>query len=80
MLTNTYNEILSNLRAKYKKQTLTVKETASEMGISVSTLKKGMATGLNIPSYKVVGGNVRKMVVFPINNIARFLASSEQIY
>lgn len=81
MLQNdTYNEILKNLRSKYKKQALNTFELADELGISINTLRLSIRVGKNIPNYRILGGGEkRKKIVFALNDVARFLANTEQV-
>ena len=81
MTQDTYKEIREDLRKTYKKQALTIQETAKEIGISVGTLRNSLKTGLNIPDYRLMGGgSIRQKVVFPIHNIAKFLADTQKIF
>lgn len=80
-MTDTYQEVLKNLRSKYKKQALTIQETASELSVSLSSLRMSVREGRNIPSYRVVGtGTQRRKVIFPIHNVAKFLSDTQQVY
>jgi len=81
MAKDTYNEVLSNLRSKYKKQALTPQETATELSISSASLRRGVREGKNIPEYRNVGtGEIRRKIVFPIHSVAKFLANTEQVF
>jgi response regulator of citrate/malate metabolism len=81
MLQDTYNEILKELKSKYKKQTLTIQEVAKEMSISTGSLRNGMKKGINVPNYKEVGhGEQRKKVIFPIHEVAKYLANLVQVF
>lgn len=81
MSQDTYKEIREDLRKTYKKQALTIQETAKEIGISVGTLRNSMKNNINIPEYRVMGGGtIRQKVVFPIHNIAKFLSSTQQVF
>ncbi|WP_170018788.1 hypothetical protein [Campylobacter sp. RM16190] len=81
MLQNdTYNEIVKNLRAKYKKQALNMCELADELGVSVHTLRLSLKMGKNMPNYKILGsGEKRKKVIFALHDVAKFLANTEQV-
>jgi len=81
MVQDTYNEILKELRKKYKKQALTIQETAQEIGTSTGTLRSGIKVGQNVPQFKSIGlGTVRKKYIFPIHNVAKFLADTQQVF
>ncbi len=81
MAQDTFNDIITDLRKKYKKQTLTVIETAKEIGISSTSLRQGITVGIGVPQFKKVGmDEKRRKVVFPIHEVAKFLANTQQIY
>lgn len=81
MVQDTYKEIREDLRKTYKKQALTPTETAKEMGISIGTLRNGMKNNINVPQFRTVGGGtIRQKVVFPIHDVAKFLATTQQVY
>lgn len=76
-----YQEVMKNLRSKYKKQTLSIQETAHEMGVSTSTLRGGIREGKQVPDYKIIGyGEIRKKVVFPIHSVAKFLSDTQRVF
>ena len=81
MLEDIYKEVMTDLRKKYKRQALTLQETASELGISVGTLRNGIKENKNIPPYRIVGGGVkRKKYAFAIHSVARFLSTAQIVY
>lgn len=76
-----YEQFATDLKKKYKKTALTTKEVANELGLSVNTIRFGMKAGKGIPKYKKVGGGVsRQRVIFPIIDVAKFLANTEEVY
>ena len=78
---DTYNEVLKDLRAKYKKQALTIQEVAKELSISTGSLRNGVRLGKNVPNYKNVGhGEQRSKVVFPIHEVAKYLSNLQQVF
>jgi hypothetical protein len=78
---DTYNEVLKDLKAKYKKQALTIQEVAKELSISTGSLRNGMKLGRNVPNYKNVGhGETRSKVIFPIHEVAKYLSNLQQVY
>lgn len=75
------NAICKDLRAKYNKSALTQKELGKELGISQTSLTFLIKEGVNIPKYKVLGlGKIRTKKVFPIVEVAKFLANTEKVY
>ena len=61
------------LLKKYDKLGLNRKETAIEIGISLSQLDKLLKAGVGLPNYKRLGRSQKARIVFPINEIADFL-------
>ena len=81
MQQDAYNEIYKELKAKYKKQALTIQEVAKELSISTGSLRNGMRLGKNVPNYKNVGhGEQRSKVVFPIHEVAKYLSNLQQVF
>lgn len=81
MNNDTYIEISKDLKARYKKQALTIQETAKEMSVSTGALRLGMKLGRNIPNYKNVGhGEQRMKVIFPIHEVAKYLSNLQQVF
>ena len=76
-----YELILKDLKKQYKKTALSIKEVAQELGVSINTIRLGIKNGKGIPKYrKVGGGKMRHRVIFPIVEVARFLANTEEVY
>lgn len=69
------------LYTKYKKMTLTRKELASEIGISLSKLEKLIAEDMLHIKYKRLGNAQKAPYVFPLIEVASFLAfeSTEEL-
>jgi len=61
------------LLKKYKKLGLNRKETADEIGISLSFLDKLLREGTGLPSYRKIGKSQKPRVVFPVDAIADFM-------
>ncbi len=81
MAQDTFNDILKDLKKKYQKQTLTISETAKECGVSSTTFRQGLKLGIGIPQFKRLGmGTIRRKVVFPIHEVAKFLSDTQQVY
>jgi hypothetical protein len=78
---DTYNEVMKDLKARYKKQALTIQEVAKELSISTGSLRNGIKIGKNVPNYKNVGhGEQRIKVVFPIHEVAKYLSNLQQVF
>jgi len=65
-----YTDYLLN---KYGKLGLTRKETADELGISLSFLDKLLREGTGLPSYRKIGKSQKPRIVFPVDSIANFM-------
>ena len=61
------------LLEKYGKLGLSRKETAKEIGISLSQLDKLLKVGTGLPNYKRLGKSEKSRIIFPVNEIADFL-------
>lgn len=61
------------LLEKYGKLGLTRKETADELGISLSFLDKLLREGTGLPAYKKIGKSQKPRIVFPIDSVADFM-------
>ena len=77
-----YDEELKDLKKQFpNKRALTLKELAETINISIGTIRRGIKNGRGIPEIKKVGsGETRQTVVFPIINVAKFLATPEKIF
>lgn len=76
-----YEQTLKDLKKQYGKSALNLKELASELGVSVNTVRLGIRQGKGMPKYKKIGGGTtRQTVVFPLLEVARFLTNTEEIY
>jgi len=58
---------------KYGKLGLTRKETADELGISLSFLDKLLREGTGLPTYRKIGKSQKPRIVFPVDSIANFM-------
>ena len=65
-----YTDYLLN---KYRKLGLTRKETADELGISLSFLDKLLREGTGLPAYRKIGKSQKPRIVFPVDAIANFM-------
>jgi len=73
------SKITEDLRKKYNKSVISKQELASEIDISISTLNNYMSKGYGIPRYKKIGGAKNAKVVFPILEVANFLAQIVEV-
>ena len=71
--------ILTDLQTRYKKLTLTKKELANELSVSVSSINNYIAQGQGIPNYKKVGEAKNGTVLFPIICVAEYLSNTIQV-
>ena len=71
--------IKKDLVEKYNKSTLSKQEIANELGIGLSTLNKYIAEGIGIPEYKKIGTSKNSRVLFPIQAVAEYLASTIKV-
>jgi len=65
-----YDEMLFN---KYQKTTLTRKEVAQELSISLSTLERSLNDGSLSIRFKRLGTSQKSRYVFPIKSISDYL-------
>lgn len=70
------DEIYADLHKKYKKNTLSKIELSQEMSCGISTLSKYLAEGRNIPNYIKLGEAKNARVLFPLREVAEFLAQT----
>lgn len=77
---NEFDTTLSMLQSRYKKATLTKKELAYELSLSESTISNRISKGLDLPNYKKLGAEKSSKVVFPIIEVARYLAKVIHIH
>ena len=76
----TVNETIEkNLYAKYKRQTLSKKELANELGIGLSTLNKYIAQGVGVPNYIKMGTSTNSRVLFNIHDVAEFMSQTVKV-
>lgn len=76
-----YKETLEDLRKRYKKTAIDKKEVAKELGVCLSTINNSIRAGRGIPNYRQVGmGTQKKIIVFPLVEVAKFLADTERVY
>ena len=68
--------ILSDLKERYGKASLSKYELANELGVSRSTIDLYMSRGYGIPNYKKLGTSRNAKVIFNIVDVAEFLADT----
>ncbi len=74
-----YKSIENQLHQQYKKMVLSKKELAECLGLGVSTVSKLKSQGYGLPNYKKLGNSRNARVVFPISEVARFLADTMEV-
>ena len=70
--------IYDDLRTRYK-ASLSKKNLADELDVSISTIDKYMAHGLGVPPYKKLGKSKNAKVIFNIIDVAEFLADTIKV-
>ncbi len=75
-----YEEELKALTKSYSKRVLSIQDLSKVFGVSEVTIRRGIELGKNIPPFKKFGGGDRPRVMFPITEVARFLATPEKIH
>jgi hypothetical protein len=75
---NTYfsKQIHQDLNDRYNKSTLTKKELADELGMSVSSINTYIGKGEGIPQYIKVGNAKNGKVLFPVVNVVDYLSNT----
>jgi len=68
---NMYNYLVK----KYNKATITKKELAIEISMSVSSIDKFIMENKNIPKYRKIGNGKNSKVLFNVLDVAKFLYS-----
>ena len=71
--------IYLSLQEKYNKSTISKVEFAREVGIGLSTVSKMMLDGIGLPNYKKIGTAKNSRVIFPLINVAEFLADTVEV-
>jgi len=79
MNNQSYNMIFGALQQKYNKLALSKSELAQELGMGLSTVSKMMAEGMGLPNYKKVGNAKNSRVLFPLADVAEFLADTIEV-
>lgn len=77
-MTNKYfsQTIHQDLKDRYNKSTLTKKELADELGISVSSINTYIGKGEGLPEYIKVGNAKNGKVLFPVVNVVDYLSNT----
>lgn len=71
--------IHEDFKSRYNKSTLTKKELANELGISVSSINNYIVKGVGIPEYIKVGTGKNGTVLFPIVNVVDYLSNTIKV-
>ncbi|MEA2017531.1 MAG: hypothetical protein U9N59_03700 [Campylobacterota bacterium] len=75
-----FSEIIyQDLNNRYNKSTLTKKELADELGMSVSSINTYIGKGEGIPEYIKVGNAKNGKVLFPVANVVDYLSNTYQV-
>jgi len=80
-IANNYLEesILSDLKERYNKSTLTKKELAHELSLSVSSINTYIGKGVGLPSYRKIGESKNGTVVFPLICVAEYISNTIKV-
>jgi len=80
-IANNYIEesILTDLKERYNKLTLTKKELAHELNISVSSINTYISKGYGIPEYIKIGEAKNGKVLFNLQSIADYLSNTIKV-
>lgn len=71
--------IHEDLKQKYDKSTLTKKELANELNVSVSSINSYIVKGTGIPEYIKIGTGKNGKVLFPLANVVSFLSNTIKV-
>ncbi|MFK2822529.1 helix-turn-helix transcriptional regulator [Arcobacter sp. YIC-80] len=74
-----YEKLYEELSERYQKSTLTKKELASELGMSVSSINNYIVKGVGIPEYIKVGTGKNGKVLFPVVNVVDYLSNTIKV-
>ena len=72
-------KIEQDLIHRYNKSTLTKKELAFELGVSVNTINKYICDGIGIPEYIKLGLGKNGKVLFPVVNVVDYLSNTIKV-
>ena len=72
-------EILKDLKTRYKKSTLTKKELSNELSMSLSSINQYISMGIGLPNYLKLGSGVNSRVVFPVINVVEYLSNTVKV-
>ena len=72
-------QIHTDLNQRYNKATLTKKELASELGVSVSSINSYIVKGTGIPEYIKVGTGKNGKVLFPLVNVVSYISNTIKV-
>ena len=72
-------KIYNDLKQRYNKSTLTKKELANELGVSVSSINSYIVKCTGIPEYIKVGTGKNGKVLFPLVNVVDYLSNTIRV-
>jgi len=78
-MTNKQELIYQDLRARYKRATISKAEYADEVGQCVGTIDRRIKDKIGLPPYKKLGKAKNAKVVFTIIDVAEFLADTIKV-
>ncbi len=73
--TEDFEYYLKTLKEKWKKSILTTEELSEEINLSINTIRKRVKENRNIPRYKKTSEGKGGRFLFPIREVARYLAN-----
>lgn len=71
--------VIEDLKNRYNKITLTKKELAQELNVSVSSINNYIVKGYGIPEYTKIGAANNGTVLFPIICVAEYLSNTIKV-
>jgi len=80
-IANNYIEesILIDLKERYNKSTLTKKELAHELSLSVSSINNYIGKSSCLPEYRKIGEAKNGTVVFPLICVAEYISNTIKV-
>lgn len=76
---STIETIKSDLYTRYNKSALSKKELAEELGLGLSTVSLRIKEGYGLPNYIKNGDKSASRIIFPLHDVAEFLANTTKV-
>lgn len=73
---NDLDKVTKYLENKYEKFTLSKKELANELSISIYTIDKYIVLEKGLPAYRKIGKGKNSKVIFNITSVAKYLVDT----